>query len=106
VLTAAFVKGPALMTVFAAVALIVALYMAFGKDSWRLASQLPGRVGQTVMASVIAAVSVMMGIGGGTLTVPALTLFGYPIHRAVGTAAAIGVLIAVPGALGFVLGGL
>lgn len=104
--TAAFVKGPVLMTVFAVVALLVALYMAFGKDSWRIASELPGRLGQSVIAFFIAAVSVMMGIGGGTFTVPSLTLFGYPIHRAVGTAAAIGVLIAVPGAIGFVIGGL
>lgn len=106
VLTAALVKGPVLMTVFAVVALLVAAYMAFGKDSWRIASELPGKLGQTVLAFTIAAVSVMMGIGGGTFAVPALTLFGYPIHRAVGTAAAIGVLIAIPGAIGFVLGGL
>jgi len=106
VLTAALVKGPVLMTVFAVVALLVATYMAFGKDSWRIASELPGQLGQSAMAFLIAAVSVMMGIGGGTFTVPALTLFGYQIHRAVGTAAAIGVLIAIPGAIGFVLGGL
>lgn len=106
VLTAAFVKGPVLMTVFAVFALLVAVYMAFGKDSWRVASELPGRMGQSIMAFLIAGISVMMGIGGGTFTVPTLTLFGYPIHRAVGTAAAIGVLIAVPGAVGFILGGL
>lgn len=106
VLTAARVKGPVLMAVFAVFATVVALHMAFGKESWRVASQLPGRIGQTVMATLISGISVMMGIGGGTFTVPVLTLFGYPIHRAVGTAAAIGVLIAVPGAIGFILGGL
>lgn len=106
VLTAAWVKGPVLMAVFAVFATMVALHMAFGRDSWRVASELPGRAGQTVMATGISAISVMMGIGGGTFTVPVLTLFGYPIHRAVGTAAAIGVLIAIPGAIGFVLGGL
>jgi uncharacterized membrane protein YfcA len=41
----------------------------------------------------------MMGIGGGTLGVPTLTLFSYPIRKAVGTAAAIGLIIAVPGTL-------
>lgn len=106
VLVAAKVKGPVLMAVFAAFAIVVGLHMAFGKTSWRLASQLPGVWGQRLMATVIAGVSVMMGIGGGTFTVPALTLFGYPIHRAVGTAAAIGVIIAIPGSIGFVLGGL
>lgn len=106
VLTAAKVKGPVLMAVFAVFATVVAVHMAFGRESWRIASELPGRIGQTVMATLISGVSVMMGIGGGTFTVPVLTLFGYPIHRAVGTAAAIGVLIAIPGAIGFILGGL
>lgn len=106
VLTAAKVKGPVLMTVFAVFATVVALHMAFGRESWRVASQLPGRIGQTIMATFISGISVMMGIGGGTFTVPVLTLFGYPIHRAVGTAAAVGVLIAIPGAIGFILGGL
>lgn len=104
-LTAVHVKGPVLMGVFAVFATLVAFHMAFGKESWRVASEFPGRVGQTAMAALISGISVMMGIGGGTFTVPALTLFGYPIHRAVGTAAAIGVLIAIPGAIGFVLGG-
>ena len=47
----------------------------------------------------------MMGIGGGTLTVPLLTAFNYPIRRAVGTASALGFVIGVPGAIGFVLSG-
>jgi uncharacterized membrane protein YfcA len=46
-----------------------------------------------------------MGIGGGTLSVPLLTAFTVPIRRAVGTASAIGFLIAVPGAIGFALSG-
>lgn len=106
ILIAARVKGPVLMTVFAVFASLAALHMAFGKDSWRIAQALPGRAGQSVMAFAIACVSVMMGIGGGTFTVPTLTLFGYPIHRAVGTAAAIGVLIAIPGGIGFAITGL
>jgi len=100
------VKGPVLMAVFAFFASLAALHMAFGKDTWRIASQLPGKTGQSFMALGIAGVSVMMGIGGGTFTVPTLTLFGYPIHRAVGTASAIGVLIAIPGAIGAALSGL
>lgn len=105
VFTAAWVKGPVLMAVFAVFATIVALHMMFGRESWRIADQLPGRIGQSVMSAAISCVSVMMGIGGGTFTVPTLTLFNYPIHRAVGTAAAIGVVIAIPGALGFIIGG-
>ncbi len=105
VVTAAWVKGPVLMAVFAVFATLVALHMMFGRESWRVADELPGRIGQTIMGAGIASISVMMGIGGGTFTVPTLTLFNYPIHRAVGTAAAIGVVIAIPGALGFIIGG-
>jgi uncharacterized membrane protein YfcA len=50
-------------------------------------------------------VSTMMGIGGGSLSVPALTLMNEPIHRAVGTAALFGLLISIPGTLGFVWSG-
>ncbi len=42
---------------------------------------------------------------GGTLSVAALTLMSQPIHRAVGTAAFFGLLISVPGMLGFVVSG-
>lgn len=48
----------------------------------------------------------MMGIGGGTFSVMTLTLFNEPIHRAVGTAALFGLVISVPGTIGFVLAGL
>ncbi|HBF09447.1 MAG TPA: hypothetical protein DDW29_14430, partial [Gammaproteobacteria bacterium] len=43
--------------------------------------------------------SSMVGIGGGTISVPLLTIYNYPAHKAVGTAAAIGLIISLPGAL-------
>jgi uncharacterized membrane protein YfcA len=46
-----------------------------------------------------------MGLGGGTLGVPILSAFGVPIHRAVGTAAGLGLLIGVPGCISFALSG-
>jgi uncharacterized protein len=79
--------------------------MGFGKPEWRLAEDLPKGIARSVLASAIGAISAMMGIGGGTLSVPILSLFGYPIHRAVGTAAAVGFIIGIPGAAGFVIAG-
>ncbi len=105
-LLASHVKGPVLMAVFGVVALIVSLHMAFSKPSWRISDRLPGGIIEQMMAGTIGTVSAMMGIGGGTLSVPTLSLFGYPIHKAVGTAAAIGFIIGVPGTIGFVLSGL
>jgi uncharacterized membrane protein YfcA len=46
-----------------------------------------------------------VGIGGGAVSVPYLTLHGVPIQRAVGTTSAFGMLIAVPGVLGFIAAG-
>ena len=94
-----------LTLVFATVALIVSLYMTFGNSDWKLRDGLPANPGNSIIASFVGAVSAMMGIGGGTLSVPILNLCGIPIHRSVGTAAGFGLVIAVPGTLGFIAGG-
>jgi uncharacterized membrane protein YfcA len=47
-----------------------------------------------------------MGTGGGTLSVPVLSAFSFPIHRAVGTASVIGMLIGTPAVAGFIWSGL
>lgn len=90
---------------FGAIALLVSLQMGLGNPTWRLAARLPGRVGAAGLGSLIGGLSAMMGIGGGTLSVPTLTLFGVPIHRAVGTASGFGVVISLPAAIGFAWGG-
>jgi uncharacterized protein len=94
-----------LTSVFAIVALLVALYMGFGNTDWRLGKALPGPVLRQPIAGSIGAVSAMMGIGGGTIGVPLMSLFGVPIHRAVGTASGFGMIIAVPATFGMMLGG-
>ncbi len=103
---AAYVNGAALTAVFASVALLVAFNMAFGKEEWRLGEDLPGRAGEGAIAGSIGGVSAMMGIGGGTFGVTVMTLFGRPIHQAVATSAGLGLLISVPGAIGFMLSGI
>lgn len=102
---AGLVRGPLLSGVFATVALVVSVHMGLGSPRRVLSQTMPVGVGRAALAGSVGAVSAMMGIGGGTLSVPILTLFGYPIHRAVGSAAAIGFIIGVPGAIGFVISG-
>lgn len=97
--------GDTLMAVFAAVALVVALHMGLGREGWTLAPKLPRWPGRALIGGWIGGFSVVMGIGGGTLGVPTLSLFGVPIRRAVGTAAALGPVIALPGVVGFIIGG-
>jgi uncharacterized membrane protein YfcA len=94
-----------LTLIFATVALIVAVYMALGSPNWKLRDGLPPNPFNSLIAAVVGAISAMMGIGGGTLSVPTLNLCGVPIHRSVGTAAGFGLVIAVPGTLGFIVGG-
>ncbi|MEM9631701.1 MAG: sulfite exporter TauE/SafE family protein [Pseudomonadota bacterium] len=93
------ISGGALTLVFGVVALAVSANMMFRKDGSHLADKLPGSPLKELLGFLIGGISVMMGIGGGTLGVPTLTLFNYPIRKAVGTAAAIGLIIAVPGTL-------
>ncbi|MFD1695373.1 sulfite exporter TauE/SafE family protein [Roseibium aestuarii] len=93
------ISGGALTIIFGVVALLVSLNMLFRQNGSALAKHLPGSPFKELIGFVIGGISVMMGIGGGTLGVPILTLFNYPIRLAVGTAAAIGLIIAIPGAL-------
>jgi uncharacterized membrane protein YfcA len=104
-LLASVVPGQVLTAVFATVALLVAINLGLGQGALVLGDKLPGRVGIAAMGGIIGTLSAMMGIGGGTLTVPMLSLYRYPIHNAVGTASALGLIISIPGAIGFALTG-
>jgi uncharacterized membrane protein YfcA len=99
-LTAANVASSVLQAVFGVMAGVAGLYMAFGRDDWRLLPSMPGLAGRAVTAVSVGFLSVLMGIGGGTFGVPLLTLFNQPIHRAVGTASGFGLVIAVPAVAG------
>lgn len=66
----------------------------------------PGGAGLATAGGIIGLLSSLIGIGGGSLTVPFLTWCGVTIRQAVGTAAACGVPIAWAGAVGFVIAGL
>ena len=97
------VSSLTLQAVFGVLAGLAGLWMAFGRDHWRLGQTLPTEPVRSALAGAVGFFSAMMGIGGGTFGVPLLTLFGLPIHRAVATASGFGVLIAVPALLGFLL---
>jgi uncharacterized membrane protein YfcA len=103
-LAARFFDGDVLTGVFGAVGLLVAVNLAIPK-TLVIAPQLPHPAIQGAMGIVIGFISSLMGIGGGTLGVPTLAAFSYPIHKAVGTAAAFGFVIALPAAIGFIISG-
>lgn len=103
---AVVLKGPGLTLVFAVVALLVALNMGLTGVDARLRDTVPGGAPRQGIAGAIGAVSAMMGIGGGTVGVPVLSMFGVPIRQAVATCSAFGLVISVPATIGFVLAGL
>jgi uncharacterized membrane protein YfcA len=70
------------------------------------ARQLPGRAGMFGMGGVIGVVSSLVGIGGGSLSVPFMSWCNVPVHHAIGTSAAIGFPIAVAGTLGYIVNGI
>ena len=102
---AAFISANGLKAVFAVIALVVALKMLFGKDSWRVADDLPGKAGRTIAGVIIGFFSTLMGIGGGVMNNTFMTLFNRPIHQAVATSSGVGVLISIPGAIGYMVAG-
>ena len=67
---------------------------------------LPKLIFRAVIGGIVGLLSSLVGIGGGSLMVPALTSFGWTMHSAVGTAAFIGLVIAIPGMASFVVMGL
>lgn len=106
VVIADHVHGRVLSSIFAVVALIVALKMILPLDHHTLAQDVPRGAAAPILPGTIGALSSMMGIGGGTLSVPIMTLLNEPIHRAVGTASLFGLLISVPATVGFIVAGL
>ena len=99
------VDGTILTMLFGVIATLSALNMLLRTGKSALFQKLPGNAGQSVMASSVGFFSAMVGIGGATLSVPMLTLCNYPAHKAVGSAAAIGLLISLPAALTMLLFG-
>jgi uncharacterized membrane protein YfcA len=93
------VDGTLLTMLFGIIATLSALNMLLRTGKSAVFQQLPNKAGQSIMGTAIGFFSSMIGIGGGTLSVPLLTLYNYPAHKAVGTAAAIGLIISLPGAL-------
>ncbi|WP_424932124.1 sulfite exporter TauE/SafE family protein [Amaricoccus macauensis] len=98
-------KTESLMITFGILGTLVGLYIGFGRDDWRLGTEMPGRVGRSITSAVVGFISVLMGIGGGSFGVPIMRLFGVPIHNAVATASGFGLSIALPSVLGFLLTG-
>lgn len=92
-------------TVFVVVAGVSGIRLLFGKDSWRLGDQLPGATAIRTVGFAIGVLSALMGIGGGQLSNLFMTFYNRPIHQAVATSSGLGILISLPGAIGYIYAG-
>ncbi len=106
VLVAAALRSVVLQGIFGVLGITVGLYLGFGRDTWRLGNAMPTGLRRAIMSPILGFMSVLMGIGGGSFGVPLMSLYATPIHRAVATAAGLGVLIAVPSVIGFLFIGI
>ncbi len=92
--------------VFVIVASANAIKLLGGREHWRLGDDLPGKTAMWGIGFVTGVLSSLMGISGGMLTNLIMVLYGRPIHQAVATSAALGVVVAIPGAIGYIFAGL
>jgi len=91
---------------FAVIAGVIAVKLLFGRQSWRIADDLPGGPVLLLFGYLIGLASSLMGVSGGSLANMIMMLYGKTIHTAVATSAGLGVPIAIVGAIGFMLAGL
>jgi uncharacterized membrane protein YfcA len=94
-----------LQMIFAIFVLLVSLQMTLGKAP-AAHRQLPGNTGMVIAGGGIGSLSAIVGIGGGSLTVPFLAFCNIKMQNAVATSSACGLPIAIAGSIGFVLMGL
>jgi uncharacterized membrane protein YfcA len=97
-LTASMLSGASLKLIIGVFVILMALKMLLDLNP-KSDRDLPGKAGLGVAGTVIGWASAIFGVGGGTLTVPYLSLFNLRMQNAVGTSAACGLPIALAGAL-------
>ena len=84
---------------------ILAYYLLFLKEKEKNLEIKIGLLARGISGIISGFISAPMGIGGAVMNVPILKFFGYPINKAIGSAAAIGFIIALFGAGGFLISG-
>ena len=102
---ARFAPADLFKAVFVLVAGVSAVRLLFGKDTWRFGLDMPGRPVMLIYGGLIGVLSALMGIGGGQLSNLFMTFYNRPIHQAVATSSGLGILISIPGALGYIYAG-
>ena len=102
---AASLKTKSLVLFFSIVILFLGIYLLLLKEKEKniiIKIKLHLKI---ILGFIVGFISAPMGIGGAVMNVPILKFFGYSINKAIGSAAAVGFLIALFGAIGFLISG-
>ena len=98
-------KTPTFVLFFSVMAFIVGLFFIFFREK---VVENPKKIKDSIKnisGIIVGFISVLLGIGGGSLMVPFMRTFGYDIRKSIGTASAIGFLIALSGTITMISGG-
>ena len=104
-LFAANLESQSLLLFFSIVIFFLGFYLLLAKDKkvkFKIQVKLINKIFFGFFSGFISA---PMGIGGAVMNVPILKFFGYSINKAIGSAAALGFIIAFFGCLGFIISG-
>lgn len=102
---ASSVDGMILKKLFAVVTAVLTVYMVFGKEKVAAGSYQLSNLVQGILCFLIGAISALMGIGGAILAVPMMSYMGISVHRAVGTGAAMSIVISLPATFLYIMTG-
>ena len=102
---AASMKTKSLVLFFSIVIFLLGIYLLLLKEKEKNVLIKIKLYLKIILGFLVGFISAPMGIGGAIMNVPILKFFGYSINKAIGSAAAIGFLIALFGAIGFLITG-
>ena len=104
-ISAGFYSAFVLRFIFGVMAFFIAINSVVPLQKKLMGGLSASPITHRLSAAFIGYISSLMGIGGGSLSVPTMTVLGTPVHTAVGTSSALGVFIALPAASGFIISG-
>ncbi len=102
---AASLKTKSLVLFFSIIILFLGIYLILIKEKEQNVISEMKLYLKIILGSIVGFISALMGIGGAIMNVPIFKFFGYSINKAIGSAAAIGFLIALFGSVGFLISG-
>jgi len=104
-LLASKLKTAGLILFFSIFTFLVGLFFIFLKNKLEETEKNISKILKIIIGNLIGFISVPLGIGGGSLSVPFMRLFGYDMRKSIGTSAAIGIVIAITGTFSMISSG-